>query len=519
MRRELTRHELVRRALLAGLLGGLYAVGALLPFWYTPHPAGGTAFFPSAGLSLSFLLLTPRRTWPLWLSVIGVTELIVDLEHSQPLGVAVGFAVANMVEPLVGASTLIRAVPRSPAMLRRFAAFALCGMVLGPAVGAVVGATTSVAGFGGNWLSIAGNWWLGDALGVLVVASLILAWSGRSPVQTSCSLLETIALATVATGVAIVPAVFSHHTVIYAVLPVLMVAALRGGTKAVSVAGMGVAFAADWVTVTGRSNDLIAASSTRHQLLYIQAFLAVTLLAAFLLAVDAADRQQAESQARLAESERNRAELLAATAAGDERRRITRDTHDIVGHALNVMLLQAGAARRMLSKDPEVSEELLVSMESIGREAFQDLDVALRLGESPDTTLNRGLDDVPKLVEEMKQSGLDVTMSVAGDPYSCRLSKLVDWSAYRIVEEAMTNIAKHAPAAHSEVSILYQPESVLLAVVDDGPPARPPNRQHVGRGLVGIRERASAVGARIEVGPQRPSGFAVRVWLPVAGSP
>jgi signal transduction histidine kinase len=298
-----------------------------------------------------------------------------------------------------------------------------------------------------------------------------------------------------------------------------MLAALRGGTKAVSVAGMGVAFAADWVTVTGRSNDLIAASTSSHQLLYIQAFLAVTLVAAFLLAVDAADRQQAESQARVAESERNRAELAVSAAAGEERRRITRDTHDIVGHALNVMLLQAGAARRMLATDPEVSEELLVSMESIGREAFQDLDVALSLGESPDTTLNRGLDDVPKLVEEMRQSGLDVTMSVAGDPDSCRLSKLVDWSAYRIVEEAMTNIAKHAPGSRSEVSILYQPESVLLAVLDDGPSSRPPNGQHVGRGLVGIRERASAVGARIEVGPRSPRGFAVRVWLPAASSP
>ena len=85
-------------------LGGLYALGALLPFWYLKSPEAGAAFFPSAGLTLAVLLLTPRRTWPIWLAVIGVSEFLVDITHGQRAAMAIGFAFANMLEPLVGAA-------------------------------------------------------------------------------------------------------------------------------------------------------------------------------------------------------------------------------------------------------------------------------------------------------------------------------------------------------------------------------------------------------------------------------
>src|SRR4051812_126433 len=79
------------------LLGGLYALGALLPFWYLTSPEAGAAFFPSAGLALAALSLTPRRTWPLWLTVVAVAEVTVDLTHGQSVGMALGFAAANVV--------------------------------------------------------------------------------------------------------------------------------------------------------------------------------------------------------------------------------------------------------------------------------------------------------------------------------------------------------------------------------------------------------------------------------------
>src|SRR5205085_8940777 len=96
-----------RVAALAVGIAALYALGALLPFWFLTSPESGAAFFPAAGLTLAVLVLSPRRTWPLWLAVVAVAELAVDLTHGQSVGMAVGFTAANVVEPLAGATALI----------------------------------------------------------------------------------------------------------------------------------------------------------------------------------------------------------------------------------------------------------------------------------------------------------------------------------------------------------------------------------------------------------------------------
>ena len=507
-----------RLALVAVLLGGLYALGALLPFWYLNSPEAGAAFFPPAGLTLSVLVLSPRRTWPLWLAVVATAEIAVDLTHGQSVGMAIGFAAANVVEPLIGATLLIWTRHRVRSLRQHMFGYVATAVCLGPIAGAVIGATTAtVIGGASGWLSIAGKWWLGDALGVLVVATPILAWSRRSHLELECSAWEVAGITVVATLVTVVPAMLSRHPMLYTVLPVLLWAAFRGGVRAVSVAGVGVAFAADWAAVTGRANELVAGGSPAEQLVYIQLFLAVTLLASLTLAVEVAERRRAEGAERRAEGERARAELAVATAAATERRRIAQETHDIVGHALNVMLLQAGAARRVLDSDADESRQLLQSLEEVGRNAFSDLDVALGLAdEPPDRVANPGLSDLPALVGMMRGAGMSVDLIVEGNAEHA-VSRLVDWSGYRIIQEALTNASKYAPNSRTEVTVRYDAEAVSIAVVDDGTgrgPARP--NPGGGRGIIGMRERVAVLGGRIDIGPNGRSGFAVRARLPLA---
>lgn len=516
-------NDLARVARLAAAavgLGGLYALGALLPFWYLSSPEAGAAFFPPAGLTVSVLLLTNRRTWPLWLVVVAIAEIAVDVTHGQTVGMALGFAAANVVEPVVGAVLVLAVTHRLSTMRQFFTSFVVCAVGLGPVAGAVIGATTATAlGGASGWFSIVGKWWVGDALGVLVVAIPILAWSTRSRLRLECSRLEMVAITLVAILVTILPAVFLHHPMLYAVLPVLLWAAFRGGVRAMSVAGVGVAFAADWAAVTGRARDLIAGGSAAEQLLYVQLFLGVTLLASLAFAVEVAERRHAERAERRAEAERARAELAVVTAADMERRRIAQETHDIVGHALNVMLLQAGAARRVLDDDADQSRQLLASLEEVGRHAFNDLDVALGLAdEPPDGVANLGLASVPALVDVMREAGMAIDLVVEGDGDRV-VTTLVDWSGYRIVQEALTNAARHAPGSRCEVTIRYEAGAVFIAVVDDGNGPRaamPLAAAGSGRGIVGMRERVAVLGGDIDIGPDGGAGFGVRARLPVA---
>jgi signal transduction histidine kinase len=501
----------------AVVFGALYALGAVLPFWFLASPEAGAAFFPPAGLTLGVLLLTPRRTWPVWLTAAAIAELAVDLTHDQSVGMALGFVVANIGEPLVGAAVVRRGWNGyRPSARRGLVVFLGGACVIGPLFGAFVGATVASTTAGPGWTSVFGRWWLGDALGVLVVATPMLAWTRRMRDSPPFDLRETAALAALATGVTIVPAALWHRPLIFAVLPVLIVAALRGGVRSVSIAGVGVAFAADWAAVTGRAVELVPAVSTDDQLVQVQLFLGVTLLAALVLAVEVDDRRRTERELREAEARQSRAELAAIQAAGGEQRRIAREVHDIVGHALNVILLQAAAARRSMNgDDPRVSNNL-ESIEAVGRDAFRDLDVALGLVDrSPDLGPGRGLSCVPDLIETMRRGGMSVHLDITG--VRPVLTTIVDWSAYRIVQESLTNVVKHAPGAHTRVTIAYGPDRVRLEVVDDGTDTAPAKAGRTGRGLIGIRERASVLGGEITFGPVPTGGFAVLASLPFAG--
>jgi signal transduction histidine kinase len=299
-------------------------------------------------------------------------------------------------------------------------------------------------------------------------------------------------------------------------MPVLMWAAFRGGTRAVSAAGVGVAFAANWAVVTGHAEDLVVGSAGSWELVSVQLFLAITVLAGLTLAIEIADRRRVEQLARDAEDDRLELERRALHAADDERRRIVQETHDIVGHGLSVMLLQAGAARRVLDTDVELARTLLDSMESKGRDASRELDIALRLADRPYRgTRPNGVASIRELVDTMRSAGMHIEADLDADRDGIPTS--VARSAFRIVQEALTNVAKHAPAANTVVTLRVEPDALIVAVEDDGAGRRGPSRAD-GRGIAGMRDRVAEVDGELEAGSDGNEGFAVRVRLPMSSA-
>ena len=217
---------------------------------------------------------------------------------------------------------------------------------------------------------------------------------------------------------------------------------------------------------------------------------------------------------RGAELVRNDAADVAAT---EERARIARELHDVVAHSVSVMVVQASGVRRLLHDDQVREREALMSVEQIGRQALSEmrrmLDV-MRAGEDQAAAAlapQPGLEHLDRLIEMAEEAGMPVTLHVEGA--RATLSPGVDLSAYRIVQEGLTNALKHAKGAHAEVTVRYEGDVVLLEIADDGPGVA--NGQAMGHGLVGMRERVAVYGGTLEAGPRPGGGFALRARLPV----
>ncbi|GII64302.1 hypothetical protein Skr01_43870 [Sphaerisporangium krabiense] len=213
-----------------------------------------------------------------------------------------------------------------------------------------------------------------------------------------------------------------------------------------------------------------------------------------------------------------RGELLAREAVAEERARIARELHDIVAHSVSVMTMQAGGVRLMLGEEKERERRMLATVEETGREAVDELRRMLGLLRGPH---DDGLDGRPRLdrlddlLDQVRAAGLEVTLDVQGEPV--RLPAGLDLSAYRIVQEALTNTLKHAGPTKAAVTIGYHPHELRLEVVDQGPrgtPARAGVREG-GHGLIGMRERAALFQGTLTIGPLGSGGFAVRAVLPL----
>jgi signal transduction histidine kinase len=225
------------------------------------------------------------------------------------------------------------------------------------------------------------------------------------------------------------------------------------------------------------------------------------------------------ARARRAEDQERVRRALEREVIAEERVRMSRELHDVVGHTVNLLVIQAGAARMTLEQDPAQARELLKSMEDTGRETLADLDrvLATLRGDSkpaeerPNTVVPAlGLAQLPELVGRFHDSGVDTRLSV--DP-GLQLPRDLDLSAYRIVQEALTNTLKHAAPCAATVAVERVNGSMIIEVSDTGPGVGQTDPH--GRGLIGIAERVSMCGGVLEHGNGDHGGFRLRAVLPL----
>jgi signal transduction histidine kinase len=224
------------------------------------------------------------------------------------------------------------------------------------------------------------------------------------------------------------------------------------------------------------------------------------------------DVQAVEAEQRAVQAERER-EAAARVAVAEERARIARELHDIVAHALSVMVLQIGAVRHKLPELPDEDRDALEDVERTGRTALAEMRRLLgamrERGREAELEPQPGLENLGALVQRVRSAGLPVRLDVEGDPVP--LPRALDLSAYRIVQEGLTNVLKHADASHAEVVVRHRPDTLQLEVRDDG--HGPASSDGLGHGLVGIRERVKLYGGDMTAGPANGGGFVLSASL------
>ncbi len=238
----------------------------------------------------------------------------------------------------------------------------------------------------------------------------------------------------------------------------------------------------------------------------------------------ASARQRALTALRSRQLEEEQAKV-ARQAITIERLRIARELHDAVAHHVSLMGVQAGAARAVLDADPAAARQQLESLEATSRAAVGELynllgtlrDEEQPEGEVDAATATLGLEHLDALVGDANAAGLRVTRQVVGEPFP--VPALVGLNLYRIAQEALTNVRKHAgQGTAARVHLRYGPDSVELEIVDDGLGRPGPPQRGGGLGLLGMRERAAALGGTVDAGPRSDSGWVVRVTVPATAS-
>jgi signal transduction histidine kinase len=231
------------------------------------------------------------------------------------------------------------------------------------------------------------------------------------------------------------------------------------------------------------------------------------------------ERRAAESRRRAVESEVSAA-TMAMSAVLEERTRIARELHDIVAHAVSLIVVQAGAAEPVVEENAAFARDALRAIRSTGTGALAEMRrmvTMLREGDEPDLLSPQpGVQTIPELISQARGSGLDATLLVEGTPGP--LPAGLDLAVYRVVQEALSNVRRHAAASRAEVRLTYHPDRLCLVVSDDGIGRGAVDPAAGGHGLVGMRERAALYGGRLEASGAPGAGFTVRAVLPLAAS-
>jgi signal transduction histidine kinase len=245
------------------------------------------------------------------------------------------------------------------------------------------------------------------------------------------------------------------------------------------------------------------------ELVFTPALFAIAWLVGYALRERVVEAQAAEQRAAHAEGDARRAVF-------EERVRIARELHDVIAHHVSMMGVQAGAGRLVIDRDPAKAKEALAAIELSSRHAVQELYRLLgflRQEGDPDPLASQpGLGQLASLAAGMSNAELAVEVSVEGEQRP--LPATVDVSAYRIVQEALTNALKHGGASRADVHLRYWPDELEVEVIDDGRKNGGPVATSGGLGMIGMRERAALHGGHLSAGPAAGGGFAVRVKLP-----
>ena len=242
-------------------------------------------------------------------------------------------------------------------------------------------------------------------------------------------------------------------------------------------------------------------------------------IAAWLLVVLAVAEVVRARREHAAEAARTRAEED-RRRAGEERLRIARELHDVLAHNISLINVQAGVALHLIDERPEQARDALSAIKQASKDALGELrsvlDVLRQVDEQPPRTPAPSLARLEELVSRSAAAGLSVRTEIEGRPRA--VPAAIDLAAYRIVQEALTNVVRHAGAATATVRVLYADDDLSVEVDDDGR-GRGDGTAGAGRGIAGMRERVASLGGELEAGPNRDGGFRVVARLPLDGAP
>jgi len=357
------------------------------------------------------------------------------------------------------------------------------------AIAVCVAATLLVAGLSGDHPATDV-----DLLGYVLLAAggLALAWRRRAPIAVlAVTGLCAVGYQAIGFDVAAVAYLFAVY------------AAVRAGHRAITIA----------VSVAMLATLPLAALAAPQDWPVREAFEQArgALELAWLIAAGAAGEALRQAERRADEAERTREET-ARRRANEERLHIARELHDSLTHQISIIKVQAEVAVHLARKRGEQVPAALLAIREAGREATRELRATLEALRDDDKNPPHGLDHVPELVERARATGLDAKLTIEGERPDVPVA--VDRTAYRIVQESLTNITRHAAAATASVRIDYHPDALAIRVDDDGSatPATPPVP---GVGLLGMRERVTALGGRLRAEPRGEGGFTVDAELPV----
>jgi signal transduction histidine kinase len=340
---------------------------------------------------------------------------------------------------------------------------------------------------------------------LLLLITVPLAWRRRAPTVVFALVLASIGLQiSLIDDARSVQPPFQHWIALLIIFYSLGAHADRRRALIAGALGGGAVFVGDLV-------DLLLGQSTPEDTVPAWFMIGAAYGVGFALR---GQRVQSTLLAHRAERLEREREQKARLAVAEERVRIARELHDIVAHAISVIVVQAQAGQRVLEGEQASAREALGSIETTGRQALVEMRRLLGILRKEDQELalapRPSLAYLDVLAERVREAGLPVDLHVEGEAKP--LPPGVDLSAYRIVQEALTNVLKHAGPASAQVVVRYRPDDVELEISDDG--RGPGDGREGGHGLVGMRERAALVGGNVESGTNGGRGFIIRARLP-----